>query len=391
MSAPAPPRRRLRILQVSHAWNEGGSALYAAALSDALAAHADVRRFGPETVPGRRGRGFGATVRDPAAERAFAEAVVGVDVVHIHHLSGLGASLPALAAGAGATLVVHLHDYWLACARGQLIDQGGARCVGPDPDRCARCLAPDLYAPVPPPLARRLPPRRGPVDAREDAWRATRRATHRFVSPSRHVADRLGVEAELLPYPLLQPVPPAPPAPGGPLRVLFLGSLLPSKGPDVLLAAFSGLPAGAATLHIVGPSPPWRGSTRWADDLAARARTTPGVRVDGMLGRDGVIAALHAADVLVVPSTWEENAPLVLSEARAAGVRIIASDIGGIPEVAPGARLVEPGSAGALRDALAAEARAPRTRERPAPALGLAEHARAVLDLYARAGARAPA
>lgn len=374
----------MRVVQVSHAWDEGGSALYAAALSDALAAHVDVRRFGPADVRGPRARGFGGAVRDPAAEAAFVEAIRGAHVVHVHHLSGLGTTLPAIAAARGAAVVVHLHDYWLVCARGQLVDDAGHRCAGPTPERCARCLAPDLYAPVPPAVARRLPPRLGPVRARADAWEATRAAARCFVSPSRHVAARLGVAAEAMPYPLLAPVAPAPPASAGPLRCLFLGSFIPTKGPDVLLEAFRGLPAGAARLRLVGPSPPWRGSRVWAETFVRAARATPGVEVRGMEDRAGVLRALAEADVLVVPSTWEENAPLVLSEARAAGVRIVASDVGGIPEVAPGARLVEPGDAGALRAALAAELRRGPGREAPVPGPALAEHAGAMVALYRR-------
>ena len=44
-------------------------------------------------------------------------------------------------------------------------------------------------------------------------------------------------------------------------------------------------------------------------------------------------AALGAIDVLVVPSTWHENAPFVVLEARAAGLPVLASRFGGLQEV----------------------------------------------------------
>ena len=86
--------------------------------------------------------------------------------------------------------------------------------------------------------------------------------------------------------------------------------------------------------------------------------------------------------MLVVPSTWEENAPLVLGEARAAGLRIVATELGGMRELAPEARFVAPGSVEALRNALAAEARAGVGRVSPASPPSMREHAAAMLAHY---------
>jgi hypothetical protein len=74
----------------------------------------------------------------------------------------------------------------------------------------------------------------------------------------------------------------------------------------------------------------------------------------------------------------------VLGEAAAAGLRIVASDIGGVSEVAPSAVLVEAGSVPALRAALAAEVRRGRQRLPPQPRPDLAAHAAELLTLYAQ-------
>ncbi len=375
----------MQVLHVSQGWGQGGSQLYAAGLADAQQALGQrVQRFGPSG--GREGgaRGFEADFANTAVEERFAEAVRGADVVHVHHLTGLSMQLPRIAQQAGAVVVVTLHDYWLACARGQLVNEGGARCEGPSTQRCAACLAPELYAPVPALAARALPLRLQPVERREAGWASVRAHTTAFFAPSAHVAKRMQVEAVLTPLPLLRPVPPAPPPDSGPLRLLFLGSLLPTKGVDVLLAAFAGLPAGAATLRLVGPSPLWRGSPRWAAAFTRRAAEVPGVSLGEAVLPEGVIAELHAADVLVVPSTWEENAPLVLGEARAAGLRVVASDLGGMREVAPSAAFVEADSPSALRSALAAEVRRGRGRVPPEVAATMAEHAELLLSHYRR-------
>lgn len=381
----------MHILHVSHGWGQGGSQLYAAGVANAQASLGNrVQRFGPDG--GRRGRrtGFEGGHFDAGVERRFAEAVRGVEVVHLHHLSGLSLELPRIAREAGALVVFTLHDYWLACARGQLVNEAGDRCPGPSTARCAACLAPDLYAPLPRAVAKRLPTRSAPILRREAGWASVRAHTHAFFAPSRHVAARLGVEAIATPLPLLRPIPPAPPAPAGGLRLLFLGSLIPTKGVQVLLDAFAGLPAGSASLRITGPSPPWRGSGGWAEAFAARAAAVPGVSLAAGVSPEAVVAELHEADVLVVPSTWEENAPLVLAEAAAAGLRVVASEVGGIPELAPDAVLVPPGSVPELRAALVAEVRRGRGRLPPRPGGSMAAHAGDLLGHYARLRSRLP-
>ncbi|HIE69618.1 MAG TPA: glycosyltransferase, partial [Planctomycetes bacterium] len=57
------------------------------------------------------------------------------------------------------------------------------------------------------------------------------------------------------------------------------------------------------------------------------------ITVDGPFDREELAQALAQIDVLVVPSTWHENAPFVVLEARAAGLPVIASRFGGLIEV----------------------------------------------------------
>ncbi len=65
------------------------------------------------------------------------------DIVHIHHLLGLGFQVPQIAQDAGARVVMTLHDYWLSCARGggQRFRGPGKLCEDVDPGLCAQCLA----------------------------------------------------------------------------------------------------------------------------------------------------------------------------------------------------------------------------------------------------------
>jgi glycosyltransferase involved in cell wall biosynthesis len=88
------------------------------------------------------------------------------------------------------------------------------------------------------------------------------------------------------------------------------------------------------------------------DELRGRIETESlPVRLLGR--RSDVPALLAAADVVVVPSVWEGQ-PLVVQETLRAGRPLIATRVGGIPElVEDAALLVPPGDAGALRDAVA--------------------------------------
>ncbi len=171
------------------------------------------------------------------------------------------------------------------------------------------------------------------------------------------------------------------------MRFLFLGSLIPTKGPHLLLEAFASLPAGAATLHIAGPAPKLDLDPSYAERLASRARELPGVTLEPAFAPGEVQRRLDSADVLVLPSLWEENSPLVLREATAAGLRVVASQRGGIAELVPDARLFEPDVHLALSTALAAEVRRGRGRREPVHWEQPLEHAAEVLSWYHRCSA----
>jgi putative peptidoglycan lipid II flippase len=127
--------------------------------------------------------------------------------------------------------------------------------------------------------------------------------------------------------------------------VVTVARLAPQKGLGVLLDALALLRDRPLRAVIAGDGPLQAG-------LAARI--TRDVLPVALLGRrDDVAELLAAADVVVVPSLWEGQ-PLIVQEALRAGAAIIATDTGGVPEVAgDGALLVPPGDPPALAAALA--------------------------------------
>lgn len=182
--------------------------------------------------------------------------------------------------------------------------------------------------------------------------------------------------------------------PDAPL-LMTLGRLASDKGTDRAVLAMRDLPE-RATLVVVG-SGPEEGSLR---ALAARAGVGGRVRFVGSVSQVEVPAAMRAADVFWFPTTRDEAAPLVMPQAMASGLPVVASRIGGIPDYVgcPGedAILIPAGDVvrlvaetrpllddAARRAALGAAARARVERH-----FSLAVMARQTVDVYRRAIAR---
>lgn len=127
-----------------------------------------------------------------------------------------------------------------------------------------------------------------------------------------------------------------------------------SKAPHVLLEAFRRLPAGAASVDLLGAPSDYHGDASYRGVLEPLLKL-PGVNLRGPQSRERVPEALRSLDVLVVPSVWPETSPLVIREAFLTGVPVVASNIGGIPELIEVERnglLFEPGDVDGLARAL---------------------------------------
>jgi len=409
---------------VVHGWPgaaAGGTGLYTEALATALAAdgHA-VAVICPRSRTHASADPTGVLrwpLADPAAtdfEDAWARRAALAawrrfqrawrpDVVHIHHLSGLPLGLPEAARQGGARVVLTLHDYATICARGQLVDAELRPCPGPAPDRCARCLGPHLQLnPLTARIGRFLAPHPRLRTAARDGLGAASRPGHRargrvvrrlraagealdvphvLLSPSKDLAARVARlgwrRPSVLPLPLLRPMPAAPEPPPGPVRFLFASSVIPTKGPDRLVEAFARLPVGTALLTIAGPTPPFDGHEGFGGQVRSAVHTTPGARWAGAVPAESMASLLADHDVLVLPSTWPENSPLVVREATAAGLRVVASSAGGAAELDPDLRAVDPDAGvNALADALRAESERGRGRRTPLSWPTPAEHSR---------------
>jgi glycosyltransferase involved in cell wall biosynthesis len=180
---------------------------------------------------------------------------------------------------------------------------------------------------------------------------------------------------------------------GSPPRVVMVGRLAAPKDPVTLVRALARVQGSPFAATIVGDGP-----ERPAVEAEIGAAGLEGV-VELAGERHDVASLLAGADVFVL-SSRSEGAPLSVLEAMAAGLPVVASAVGGVPEsVADGATglLVPPGDAAALAAALEqllADSALRRRlgaagRERVRARFDLAELQRAHLELYARELARA--
>ena len=159
------------------------------------------------------------------------------------------------------------------------------------------------------------------------------------------------------------------------LSVGYVGRLSPEKGIDVAMRALAQLRAEGLEVEFEVAGRGFAEYQRELWDLAGKLGIDDRFDCFGSLdtaGLKGFYSHIHA---LVVPSVWEEPAGLVLVEGALAGVPLVASRVGGIPEIVgdPGeALLVPPGDPAALAAALRrtltepeeSAARAERARER---------------------------
>ena len=168
---------------------------------------------------------------------------------------------------------------------------------------------------------------------------------------------------------------------------LYAGRLASQKGVDVLIQAV-GLAGPKVSLKVAGSGPEENNLKE-----IARAYAADKVEFLGQVDARPLAGLMASARAVVIPSRWPENTPVVISEAFAAGAAIVASRMGGVPEmVEDGVEglLVEAENVrelGAALDLLAGDARKARKlgaagRARLARDFSFKEHMARLLEVY---------
>jgi len=261
------------------------------------------------------------------------------EVIHAHNWL-VHSCLPGVR-GSGAALVLSLHDYSLVCGTKRLF-LDGAVCSGPAPRKCLDHML-DFYG-----GAKGTMISFGMVASQP--W--LRRQVDMFLPVSSEVErqSRLGPTAPRRIIPNFVRDLPAPPAAGDPRLaalpeepfILYFGDLTEDKGVPRLVEAHQGMEA-APLLVLVGR------------DQLERPVSGDGVHAIGPLPHELTIEAVRRSLFTVAPSVLPESFGIVALEAAAAGKPVIASDIGGLPDVVIDGEtglLVPPGDVAALREGL---------------------------------------
>jgi glycosyltransferase involved in cell wall biosynthesis len=310
--------------------------LQLAALRRAGIAHALLERRSADLTRSQAARALLRGGRDEDDVEAAARRLQA-DVVHVHNMLPLpGPRALRAARRAGASVVMQLHNLRLFCAIGVAARDGGP---------CFRCHHRNTL----PGLALNC---RGSLP--EAAVYAAALARHqplvfdsvdRFVVPSSYAAGQsalLGVPADRLEvvqhYLPAEAFSEASRAHEG-RHALVAARLAPEKGIDTAIeaAALSGVP-----LRVAGEGPE-------AAELAElAARTGAPVEFTGRLSRASLERELAGAAMLLMPSRYHEFAGYSALEAMAAGVPVVASSLGALPEIVARRRCVPPNDPAAL-------------------------------------------
>jgi len=371
-----------------------------------------------------------ATYADATIAAAAGSAVdaFAPDCLHIQHLLNLATGIVSRAGRRGARVVMTLHDHWLGCFRdGLRMREDLTVCREIDHAVCARCVSGSPY--LTPAIQRGLagaartaglgryvhrvhdfaprateralaalramtPAPRGlasGLDARARDLRAAALGIDALVAPTRFVGDRAvewGAPADRVTVRALGVVagPTRARAAGLRRRIGYVGGIAPHKGVHVLIEAFRRVADAGITLDVHGSLTV---APAYADRVRQAAAGDPRIRFHGAFAEGAQARILAGLDLVVLPSIWWENSPLVVLEALAEGVPVVASAIGGVPEVVPeGAGvLVPPGDVEALSAAIAdaAAGRALAGALPPLPLKTIDQGAREMADLYAQA------
>ncbi|HVF79576.1 MAG TPA: glycosyltransferase [Solirubrobacteraceae bacterium] len=271
------------------------------------------------------------------APQQVADAVrrTGARVVHAHNLNpSLGWRALAAARAAGARTVLHLHNYRLVCAVGTCFTRG---------EDCTRCHGRDTLPGVRH-NCRGTGPEAAVYGAALALWQR-RLVEHAdaVIVPSTFALQRLrALGAPLGDKPVhvvghvVRDVVAASASADG-AHALVASRLAPEKGVDTAIAACA---AAGLPLVVAGDGP-----QRAALELRAQGTRTTFV---GRVGADELASLRARAGLAIVPSRSAETFGLAAAEAMAAGLPVVASAIGALPELCDPQGLVAPGDAAAL-------------------------------------------
>ena len=267
-------------------------------------------------------------------------------IVHFQHLNHLSTSLISIAKEYGSSVIYTLHDYWLACPRGQFLQVNYGEetpyilCDGQEDQKCAIHCYSRYFTGLHEIEHTDLKYWTNWIYTRMEHIRSQLPLIDIFIAPSPTIKMRMEKELSIPPEKILycdygfnlQHL-------SGRARIHeekivfgYIGTHTIAKGIDYLIKAFAQL-TRPATLRIWGRE---------------RSEITPFLKIlikDLQLpsfltiewfpeykNSDIVVDVFNRVDIIVVPSIWDENSPLVIHEALQCHVPVITANKGGMAD-----------------------------------------------------------
>lgn len=264
---------------------------------------------------------------------------VSPDLVHFHNLAGLSIKMIEECKKLNIPMIMTLHDYWPICYKGTLLDDNSSVCNIKD-GRCLNCKKELINM------------KNGPVSAltRNTLLLKYMSMVDLLISPSKYLIERFidcGIPADktrvinngidTLRFRRLNK------GKSKKIRFGFIGQICEHKGVYNLLSSISLLSPKErirVSFFIAGSGE--KNLLEHYKEVIREQKIADCVNFLGRIKNNKICKFFSYIDVLIVPSVWPENSPVVIMEAFASGTPVLASRIGGIPE------LVEDGITGYL-------------------------------------------
>lgn len=285
------------------------------------------------------------------------------DVIHVTHLINHTASLLEVSDAMGIPTVTTLTDFYGFCYNNKLEKANGSLCGGPNEERsnCLSCYIKDLgsqswsepeFRKLDKPLLREMSanviaklykrtphliPNRfefGAIIQRPKILARLYKTYKAAIAPSKFLEMAYSRNMQDLPIKLshfgididrrIKPQR----SKGSKIVFGYIGQIAPHKGVHLLVEAFNQLDQNKFQLEIFGDT---RQSVAYTNTLKSRSSGFA-VEFKGTFNLSEIEDVLSSIDVLVVPSTWYENSPLILLQALASHTPCIISNVEGMTE-----------------------------------------------------------
>jgi glycosyltransferase involved in cell wall biosynthesis len=321
----------------------------------------------------RKYKSFSETYKDDNTLKIFKKILNDFkpDIIHYHHLMHLSIDFVQIAKKANIPQVITLHDFWTQCLTHQRITTTGNLCTNFSVNKCSHCLSDilnsgplinttlslkyflknknklkylisaikkiyyrsanklfylsnhDKYIKI---VKSRNCGMKTILSQMDLVIFPTKFLSHEFLKwnsgISKNILSNDGINTKV--FEKFKRLP------NKTLRFGYIGSIIPTKGLDMVLRAWPKLAIGNYSLKIYGNL---ETDKKYANNILNLAKNLKNIKFYGNFSPENISKIYSEIDVLIVPSRWFENAPLVIRNALHTKTPIIGVNLGSISEL----------------------------------------------------------